>query len=462
MANNDRIYEAYNGSLGELFQQATHNRIDWIIKKTENSKKILDIGCSQGIVSLLLARKGANVTGVDIQSEAIDFANDLLKQKYSDVQGHVRFICSDIMNLTLEEKFNCIIITEVIEHLSNPNEILHKASTMLAPNGIMIISTPFGVCLHPDHKTTYYISNFTDLLIKSLSIRSIEFVESWMGAICTLPVSNDSFSPLPYFIDEEDEFEARERKYLDQIATLRNHFQTANNKYKAALQNYATAKQWLESKDEKLKTSESKIEELTQQINEANIKCKEAQDNYETAKGWVASHNDKLSDAEATICRLQEKLTQSETAACVLREKLTQAEQAARLLAYVEEQLRELNHSLQQSESTAATLRQKLAQSEQRLAKQDADHQLLQQQNETLKTHGRSTEKELSDCLKDYDLIIMNTEQLMAKITRLEVQSSALVQKNHELQAKIDIIDQSKIGRLGIKLYHLYKRIKNR
>lgn len=452
MANNDRVYEAYSGGLGESFQQTTRCRIDWIINKADKAQKVLDIGCSQGIVSLLLAEKGKDVTGVDIQKESIDFANDLLKQKYSAIQGHVQFICADIMDLPPVDKFDCIVITEVIEHLNNPGEILQKAGTMLKPDGIMIVSTPFGVCLHPDHKATYYVSNFIDLLSKSLAIKSIEFVETWMGAVCTLSNGSSTLSPYPYFTIEESEFERREHRYLDRIEALQNNFQSANDKYKDALKNHATLKQWLTAKDEKLKASKCRNEELAQQLNEINAKYKEALINYETAKGWVSARNDKLQEAENMVSDLQEKLNQSQS----------KNQNMQRSLAQIENKAHELTQSLEQTENIILDLRQKLNQTEQNLEDCEQAYQLLLQQNKTIINHNQSTERELSDCLKDYDLIIMNTEQLMSKITRLEVQSSALVQKNNELQEKIDIIDNNKIGRLGIKLYHLYKRICNR
>ena len=65
---------------------------------------------------------------------------------------------------------------------------------------------------------------------------------------------------------------------------------------------------------------------------------------------------------------------------------------------------------------------------------------------------------QLSDCLVDYRMSIENAEQLLKRIRKLEIQNSALIQENNEQKRKLDIIENSRIGRLGIKVYQLYKK----
>ena len=78
MANNDRIYEAYMGEMGEKFRQQTIERMDWILQQVGDRETVLDIGCSQGIASILCAQQGAKVTGIEIQKENCVFAFELL------------------------------------------------------------------------------------------------------------------------------------------------------------------------------------------------------------------------------------------------------------------------------------------------------------------------------------------------------------------------------------------------
>ena len=56
----------YSGEIDKkLSQSKTNLRIDWMVSQAKGSK-VLDIGCSQGILSLLLAKKGFKVIGADI------------------------------------------------------------------------------------------------------------------------------------------------------------------------------------------------------------------------------------------------------------------------------------------------------------------------------------------------------------------------------------------------------------
>ena len=73
----DRIYEAYIGKMGTSFQKKTQKRIEWILENVKGSSA-LEVGCSQGIVSLLIGEKGLSVVGIDINEEAIEYANNLL------------------------------------------------------------------------------------------------------------------------------------------------------------------------------------------------------------------------------------------------------------------------------------------------------------------------------------------------------------------------------------------------
>ena len=62
----DRVGEVYKGEIfSEEAQQMCRERVDWICSNAQGAR-VLDLGCSQGIVSLLLAQKGYSVVGVDI------------------------------------------------------------------------------------------------------------------------------------------------------------------------------------------------------------------------------------------------------------------------------------------------------------------------------------------------------------------------------------------------------------
>ncbi len=119
----------------------TYKIILEIIDKYLNStKKILDIGCGVGTLSLYLANKGNSVDGIDISNNAIkackDSANILKLNKNTNFR--VMKFPEQIPN----KKFDFILFIEVIEHLENDQLALKKIFTLLKKGGIVILSTP--------------------------------------------------------------------------------------------------------------------------------------------------------------------------------------------------------------------------------------------------------------------------------------------------------------------------------
>lgn len=110
-------------------------------KKSETNlknKDILDVGCGGGLLSESLSRIGANVTGIDADTEAIMVA-----------QNHA---ASQDLNITYEaialetkvthgKKFDVITALEIVEHVSDPDAFISHCSECLTSGGLLILST---------------------------------------------------------------------------------------------------------------------------------------------------------------------------------------------------------------------------------------------------------------------------------------------------------------------------------
>ena len=85
----------------------TIRQVDFLIEKLElnGSEKILDLACGFGRHSLELARRGFDVTGVDITPAYIDYATELVKKE----NLNARFICSDIREVDFENEFDVVL-----------------------------------------------------------------------------------------------------------------------------------------------------------------------------------------------------------------------------------------------------------------------------------------------------------------------------------------------------------------
>ena len=88
----DRIFDAYNGIGGFSleFMRKTRERMKWICEQVSGAS-VLDVGCSQGVCPILLGQAGFTVLGVDVNGEAVAFANEKLSGEDESVKKAVQF-----------------------------------------------------------------------------------------------------------------------------------------------------------------------------------------------------------------------------------------------------------------------------------------------------------------------------------------------------------------------------------
>jgi len=117
-------------------------RMRWVTKrlKDQQAKTILDVGCCDGPYSLNLAKKGYKVTGINLYKPSIELANERAKKFELDA----KFIQADAIEFEPKEKFDAILLFEIIEHIPNPKSFIDKYMKMLSKNGVLYISTPNG------------------------------------------------------------------------------------------------------------------------------------------------------------------------------------------------------------------------------------------------------------------------------------------------------------------------------
>ena len=100
-------------------------------------KRVLDMGCGAGLLTEPLARMGGTVTGVDAAAENIAVARDHAAQSELAIDYHAGEI-----DAVSGQGFDLITCLEVIEHVADPAQFIAGLAGLLAPNGLMILSTP--------------------------------------------------------------------------------------------------------------------------------------------------------------------------------------------------------------------------------------------------------------------------------------------------------------------------------
>lgn len=262
MAELDKIYEAYSGMMGKAFQEKTKERIQWILSNVQKKDMVLDIGCSQGIIALLAAEKGANVLGIDVESVSVEFAKNLVQEKFSHVNNRIEFKVADFLNFESTQKYDVVIATEVIEHLHKPEIFLNKIKKHLQSNGKIILTVPFGINDHPDHHTTFFLTNFISLVDQELAIEDIVFMGNWIGAICTNRKKDEFIISKELLVRYDRNLHKINEEQLQNIKNMQMNFKNINQKYKQAVENYETAKQWVTDKNKKIETMTQENQEL--------------------------------------------------------------------------------------------------------------------------------------------------------------------------------------------------------
>lgn len=102
----------------------------------KNGNKILDLGCGTGYMSCMLAKKGYDMTAIDLSSERLS----LFREKANELKIKVKNINLFEFN---ETDFDLVICQEVIEHLHDYTKLIDKIYSFLKYGGYAIITTPY-------------------------------------------------------------------------------------------------------------------------------------------------------------------------------------------------------------------------------------------------------------------------------------------------------------------------------
>ncbi len=374
----DRVMEAYYGKLGEQFMRETQSRIHWICAQVKG-RRILDVGCSQGIVPLLLAREGCQVTGVDTSPQAISEAKGYLSAEPAHIQQNVTYINSDFLALdTLEVEPETIVISEVLEHLVRPELFVEKAHDLLKQGGRLVITVPFGVNDFIDHKHTFYLMEPFRLLAEHLQIVEVKVLGKWLGIVA---VKSETHKPgvidsltVDRVRDLEKAFEAIERTLRGNLGAISKRLDEANKKYRSATEQIAQLKPEAQKADALAKQLQNReadiatlqktnqecldtkaqiaheLDEVKQRLVEANKKYRLATEQYGLLEQkFVAgeeAHTKSLADAEQRYEKLQNQHAETQRQLAEASEELRGA--AEKQLAQ-EKQFKAANDQLAQA-----------------------------------------------------------------------------------------------------------------
>jgi len=108
-------------------------------------ENILEFGCGHGWSSIYLHNQlGRKWTGVDIDPGAIKWARIFTKEHANHPEDLEFVQGSHDVDLGDRVPFDCVILSEVLEHCIDPYKTIEAVEKMVKPGGIVIVTVPYG------------------------------------------------------------------------------------------------------------------------------------------------------------------------------------------------------------------------------------------------------------------------------------------------------------------------------
>ncbi len=116
-------------------------RLDWIDQQALLAgKRVLDVGCGGGILAESMARRGAEVLGIDLSVKPLRVAQ--LHALESGITGlRYREVSAEELADELPASFDVVTCLEMLEHVPQPASVVQACARLVKPGGWVFFST---------------------------------------------------------------------------------------------------------------------------------------------------------------------------------------------------------------------------------------------------------------------------------------------------------------------------------
>lgn len=124
---------SYSGKYEEYFEYPRREMLDFVPVGT---RRLLEVGCGSASFAVLLKQRApVHVTAVEAHEPSAARARERVD----------RLLCASIetaLPSLAGERFDCIVLNDVLEHLVDPWQALAQLKPLLAPEGVVVASLP--------------------------------------------------------------------------------------------------------------------------------------------------------------------------------------------------------------------------------------------------------------------------------------------------------------------------------
>ena len=116
-------------------------RLDWIDQRASlRGKRVLDVGCGGGILSDAMARRGADVLGIDLSTKALRVAS-LHALEANTPSVRYREVSAETLAAESPSEFDVVTCMEMLEHVPDPLSVVSACAALVKPGGWLFFST---------------------------------------------------------------------------------------------------------------------------------------------------------------------------------------------------------------------------------------------------------------------------------------------------------------------------------